>query len=146
MTKGTNAVQLVQIELMNPGLKRERGSIGESASPKTLISRKNAAYHRSPTACESWQLVNNAELCIVEGMVPVGAKEALHYHGKARQFLYVVDGVASLEVDGKVHQIRKGQGLEVDPGVHHRLMNRSDRSVVFLVISTPSAKGDRVEV
>jgi len=37
-------------------------------------------------------------------------------------------------------------GIEVAAGVEHKFMNRSDQDVVFLVISAPSTKADRIEV
>jgi quercetin dioxygenase-like cupin family protein len=75
-----------------------------------------------------------------------GAGELRHYHNEARQFFYVLSGAAVLETEGREHQIPAGSGIEVPPGVQHKFMNRSDEDVVFLVVSAPSTKADRIDV
>jgi quercetin dioxygenase-like cupin family protein len=112
----------------------------------TIVSRKNAPYYKWPSECEGWRLVDTPELSVEEEMFPPGAMEEQHYHKIARQFFYLVDGAAHLQVEGKKHQLRKGQGFEVDPGVRHKIINQLDQNAVLLVVSAPSAKGDRVVV
>jgi mannose-6-phosphate isomerase-like protein (cupin superfamily) len=69
-----------------------------------------------------------------------------HYHNQARQFFYMLSGAAVLETEGREHRISTGFGIEVAPGVQHKFFNRSDQDVVFLVISAPSTKADRIDV
>jgi quercetin dioxygenase-like cupin family protein len=75
-----------------------------------------------------------------------GAEEVRHYHNEARQFFYVLSGTAILETEEREHQIPAGFGIEVAPSVQHKFMNRSDQDVVFLVVSAPSTKADRIDV
>ena len=78
--------------------------------------------------------------------VPPGASEVRHYHSAARQFFFILNGKAVIEVDGTDVELAEGQGLEIAPGMRHQVMNRSDADVHFLVISHPNTRGDRVEV
>jgi mannose-6-phosphate isomerase-like protein (cupin superfamily) len=49
-------------------------------------------------------------------------------------------------MEGREDQIPAGSGIEVAPGVQHKFMNQSEQDVVFLVISSPSTKADRIDV
>jgi quercetin dioxygenase-like cupin family protein len=69
-----------------------------------------------------------------------------HYHNESRQFFYVLSGAAILETEGRKHEIPAGSGFEVAPGVQHKFMNTSDQDVVWLVISAPSTRTDRINV
>lgn len=75
-------------------------------------------------------------------MLP-GTAELRHRHAWARQFFYVLAGRLHLEVDGTVHTIETGVGVEIEPGVAHQAMNPGDDDVAFLVISQPPSHGDR---
>jgi mannose-6-phosphate isomerase-like protein (cupin superfamily) len=58
----------------------------------------------------------------------------------------VLSGIAILETEGREHQIPASSGMEVAPGIQHKFMNQSEQDVVFLVISAPSTKADRIDV
>jgi mannose-6-phosphate isomerase-like protein (cupin superfamily) len=98
------------------------------------------------SVCDGWRLIDTPALSVVEERVPPGAEEMRHHHNEARQFFYVLSGAAVLQMEGREHQISAGSGIEVAPGVRHKFMNRSDHDVVFLVISAPSTKADRIDV
>ena len=112
---------------------------------KSPVSRATSPHYAWGEACDGWRLVDGAGLSVIEERVPPGASERRHSHRLARQFFYVLEGEASLEVEGTEHVLTKGRGLEVEPGGRHRFTNRSAADVVFLVISAPTTKGDRVE-
>lgn len=94
--------------------------------------------------CDGWHLLKNPTLSVIQERVSSGAGEVRHYHPTARQFFYVLAGQACLEFDDVVTELGPGQGLEVPPGVPHRFFNKSDSEVSFLVISSPTTSGDRV--
>ena len=95
---------------------------------------------------EGWHLLNRPELSVIQERVPPGDRERRHFHSKARQFFYVLEGQAVLEVGGSRLEVRAGQGLEVPPGVAHQFMNESQSAVTFLVVSCPHSHGDRTNV
>lgn len=98
------------------------------------------------SACDGWRLIDTPGLSVVEERVPPGSEEVPHYHDQARQFFYVLSGTAVLETEGSEHRISTGSGIEVAPGVQHKLMNQSEQDVVCLVISAPSTKADRIDM
>jgi putative monooxygenase len=62
-----------------------------------------------------------------------GERIAEHYHPYSEEFLYVVAGAITAELDGVGHPLRTGEGLLIPPHVRHRLVNRgaTDANVVF---------------
>jgi len=106
----------------------------------------NAAHYTWGDACDGWRLLADPTLSVIQERVPPSAGEARHYHVKARQFFYVLSGIATMEFeDGKV-TFGPNQGLHVPPGTPHRFVNESDADVEFLVISSPTTAGDRVDL
>lgn len=75
-------------------------------------------------------------------MAPGGAED-WHVHAVARQFFLVLDGSAVMETSEGDVPLRTGQGLEIAPGLAHRFTNPGDEDVRFLVISSPTTRGDR---
>lgn len=94
--------------------------------------------------CDGWHLVKSEQLSVIQERVPPGSSEVRHYHNHADQFFYVLSGIATMEVDGTVHQIEKHQGIHVKSGTPHQLKNLSNDSLEILVTSTPPSHGDRV--
>lgn len=112
----------------------------------TPIRIDNADHYLWGGHCDGWRLVRTAELSVIQERVPPGGRETRHAHARARQFFFVLQGEALLEVAGQRHVLPAQTGLEIDPGVPHQFRNESDHDVVFLVISQPPAQGDRLPV
>jgi mannose-6-phosphate isomerase-like protein (cupin superfamily) len=83
---------------------------------------------------------------VIEERMPAGTTEQCHRHERSRQFFYVLDGEAALEVEGCLHRLRRGEGLHVPPSAAHQMRNDSGADVRFLVVSAPKSHGDRVAV
>lgn len=96
--------------------------------------------------CDGWRLLSLPDLSVIEERVPAGAGEVRHFHGRARQFFFVLSGRATLEFDGTSVTFGPGEGVHVPPGAAHRFANASGEDVVFLVVSAPSTAGDRTNV
>jgi mannose-6-phosphate isomerase-like protein (cupin superfamily) len=109
----------------------------------STISKDNAAHYRWGEVCDGWHLLAGDDLSVIEERVPPGASEQRHYHTHARQFFYVLQGEATLELDGVIHRLGQGVGLHVPPGLPHQLRNDSDAEVRFMVVSAPKSHGDR---
>jgi len=109
-------------------------------------STKTAEHYVWGEVCDGWHLVKSPSLSVIQERVPAGASEIKHYHSTARQFFYVLSGVATLEFNHQSVSFGVGQGVHVPPEVPHRFINTSLEEVVFLVVSTPSTAGDRVNL
>lgn len=109
-----------------------------------MISAATAEHYTWGSVCDGWHLVKGDALSVIQERMPPGASEQRHYHERARQFFFVLRGVATMELDGKLVTLREREGVEVAPGVPHTMMNRSAADVEFLVVSVPRAHGDRI--
>jgi mannose-6-phosphate isomerase-like protein (cupin superfamily) len=106
----------------------------------------NAEHYVWGEVCDGWHLLKEPNLSVIEERVPPGAGEAKHFHSTARQYFFVLSGSATLEFDGRKVSFGSGEGVHVPPGVAHRFVNESGEEVRFLVISSPSTRGDRTNV
>ncbi|MGA9509688.1 MAG: cupin domain-containing protein [Candidatus Sulfotelmatobacter sp.] len=107
------------------------------------ISRENAEHYRWGDDCDGWHLVKDANLSVIEELLPSGASEVRHYHQKAQQFFYVLSGEVMMEVEGRTTLLGAGSGIRVLPGERHQVSNPSSGPSRFLVISQPPSHGDR---
>lgn len=111
-----------------------------------IVDVTSGEYYRWGAGSEGWHLLNRAELSVIQERVPPGDRERRHFHSKARQFFYVLEGRAVLEVDDARFELAAGQALEIPPGTRHQFVNESTEPVTFLVISAPHSHGDRTNV
>jgi len=93
--------------------------------------------------CDGWHLASSPRLSVIQERVPSGASERRHLHRNAEQFFYILNGIATLEIDGVMLVLRQNEGFHVQAGVSHTLSNQHDQILEFLVISTPPSHGDR---
>ena len=107
------------------------------------VSAKSAEHYSWGAGCDGWHLVQYRELSIIQERMPQGTAEIRHRHVRARQFFFVLVGELHLEVDGAVHALSAGMGLEVPPGAAHQVFSRNASAVDFLVVSQPASHGDR---
>jgi len=110
------------------------------------VSTKSAEHYQWGGACDGWHLLKGDDLSVIEERMPAGTTEQCHRHERSRQFFYVLDGEAALEVEGCLHRLRRGEGLHVPPSAAHQMRNGSGADVRFLVVSAPKSHGDRVAV
>ena len=93
--------------------------------------------------CEAWNFVDDTDISIKLESMPAGAEEVLHYHKQAQQFFYIVEGKAVFEVDDVILIVHQNEGLLIKAGQKHRIMNKEEKTLEFLVYSQPSTKDDR---
>lgn len=93
--------------------------------------------------CDGWHLAASPNLSVIQERVPPGSSEVRHRHNRAEQFFYVLNGIATLEVDGAVHVLGPNEGFHVSAGAPHTLSNGHEKMLEFLVVSTPPSHGDR---
>jgi mannose-6-phosphate isomerase-like protein (cupin superfamily) len=112
--------------------------------PGLPVSRATAPHYSWGAGCDGWHLANAEGLNVIQERMPPGTSESRHFHERARQFFYVLEGTASFELDGTVHSLGPGQGIEVAPRAPHTMMNGSGADLAFLVVSVPPSHGDRI--
>lgn len=93
--------------------------------------------------CEVWNFVDNKNLSIKLENMPAGTQEVLHYHKVAQQFFFITKGKAFFEVDEVILIVHEGEGLHIEAGRKHRIMNKEEEGTLeFIVCSQPSAEND----
>ena len=111
-----------------------------------MISKANAEHYVWGDKCDGWYLVNRQDMLIIHEKMPPETCEKRHYHSVSRQFFFVLDGVLTMELEGKAHRIVAQQGIEIPPGSKHQARNDTGSPVEFIVISHPTTRGDRSDL
>ncbi len=109
-----------------------------------MISKATAPHYVWGDRCDGWRLVQSDGLSVIHERMPSRTTEVRHYHRAARQFFFIVSGAAVMERGDERVVLRSGEGVEIPPGVSHRIRNESEQDVEFLVVSAPPSQGDRL--
>ena len=110
-----------------------------------VVSTENTEHYIWGEVCDGWHLLKRDDMSVIQERVPAGSAEIMHYHTRARQFFYILEGEGTMEFDDHQTVLRQGEGLEIPPQIRHQFRNLSSADVHFLVISAPAARGDRVD-
>jgi mannose-6-phosphate isomerase-like protein (cupin superfamily) len=111
-----------------------------------MISTENAEHYIWGEVCDGWHLLKRDDMSVIQERVPAGAAEVMHYHERARQFFYILEGEGRMIFEDQEVILQKSHGVEVPPMVKHQFKNSSQADVHFLVISVPPTRGDRINL
>lgn len=111
-----------------------------------IISKENAEHYIWGEGCDGWHLLKRDDTSIIQERMPPGKYEVKHYHNKSRQFFYILEGEAEIQLDDKVFLLQNGNGIEIAPGTVHQIRNNGLTDLSFIVVSFPKSHGDRVIV
>ena len=109
-------------------------------------SKENSEQYTWGDNCKGWHLIKTPSLGVIQETMPPGSEEVMHKHQLAQQFFFILKGEAVFELDGETTTVKAGEGIHVLPGKVHRIKNKTDQEIEFLVISEPHAHGDRIVV
>jgi mannose-6-phosphate isomerase-like protein (cupin superfamily) len=110
------------------------------------VSKNNAEHYIWGDICDGWNLVKTDELSIIHEKMPPKTSEVRHFHQKAKQFFFILSGQANMEVNNEVILLNEQEGIEIPPETPHQMINDSDGDIEFIVVSSPTSKGDRILV
>jgi mannose-6-phosphate isomerase-like protein (cupin superfamily) len=117
------------------------------ASPGTANATPDSAYFDVPAIAAS--LPETAETMLVDTRLtdePAASSRIFrayhpvppHYHATCDEYLYLVSGRATFEVDGgPARELRAGQMVFFKKGVVHAIPELLEHPVVFLTVDTP---------
>lgn len=111
-----------------------------------VVDIQTAEHHTWGEVCDAWRLLDRDDLSVIEERVPAGGKEEWHYHTRSRQLFYILDGSALMRTEHGNMQIAAGGSVEIPPGLAHQILNPGTQDLRFLVISSPTTRGDRTLV
>lgn len=95
--------------------------------------------------CLGWRLLELQHMQVGRERMPAGGTEAPHWHARAHQFFYVLDGYLRLGTPDQDVLLEARQGVHVPAGTRHIAANGSGEDVHFLVLSSSSTQRDRIE-
>jgi mannose-6-phosphate isomerase-like protein (cupin superfamily) len=110
------------------------------------ISKDNAHHEIWREVCDGWTLASSARLHVIQERMPPSTFELRHRHAHTQQFYYVLDGEATVDIDGRRETLTAGTGIEIHAGVTHQLRNDSAAPLEFLVISSQPPRHDRIDL
>lgn len=122
-----------------------QAEVPDSAVPRTL-DRQSSEHYIWGAQCEGWRFLDRPDVTVtLERMSPRTA-EVTHLHRRARQVFFVLKG--RLHVDGLSgpFDVPAESALEVPPGQIHTVRNTASADAIFLVVSVPSTRMDRVDL
>jgi mannose-6-phosphate isomerase-like protein (cupin superfamily) len=114
--------------------------------PAVVSATRPLKHYGWGAGCDGWNLVDTPGLSVKQERMPPHTAEAEHYHRVARQFFFILEGTAVFETALGRAEVGPREGLEIAPGIKHRILNESESDLVFVLCSQPSTAGDRVEV
>jgi mannose-6-phosphate isomerase-like protein (cupin superfamily) len=100
-------------------------------------------HYRWGGHCDAWDLVDQPDLSVKMEKMPPHTGEQEHYHQRARQFFFILKGTASFQTEEGKIAVNAQEGLEIRPGLRHRILNEGPEDLEFLLCSQPAAAGDR---
>ena len=65
--------------------------------------------------------------CFAVAELPVGATAGYHKHEDTDEFFYIIDGVATITIDGEAKEIKKGDIILTRKGSSHGITNVKKR-------------------
>jgi mannose-6-phosphate isomerase-like protein (cupin superfamily) len=111
----------------------------------TPVSKYQSLKHyKWGNDCDGWNLVDTSSLSVKQERMPAGTSEQKHYHQYAQQFFFILKGVAQFEIEDATIEIKPGEGLHIEAGKKHRILNTSDEGLEFILCSQPSTNNDRI--
>jgi mannose-6-phosphate isomerase-like protein (cupin superfamily) len=121
-----------------------------------IVSRdKPLKHYQWGALCDGWNLVDTADLSVKMERMPPHTAEQEHYHQHARQFFFVLKGTAtfiftgggtetSSDIAADRIELKEQEGLEIGPGLRHRILNEGEEDLEFILCSQPNTAGDRI--
>ncbi len=75
---------------------------------------------------------------LAEAALPPGGATKGHYHVKAEEIYYILQGQALMRLDGKERPVREGDAIAIAPGQKHKICNTGFVPLVFLCCCAPA--------
>ncbi len=116
----------------------------KSNSEMNVKTIENSEHYIWGNRCDGWHLLKTDSLSIIHERMPANTSESLHFHKNAQQFFYILEGIATFEIEGELFEVTKNQGFHIKPNYKHRILNNTSVELKFLVISEPKSHGDRI--
>ena len=69
---------------------------------------------------------------LAEATIPAGSATERHYHIMSEEFYYLLDGSGSIEIDGEIRKVRRGDAILIPRHAWHQI--RADQNVNLILL------------
>jgi mannose-6-phosphate isomerase-like protein (cupin superfamily) len=80
---------------------------------KKVSAQEPLKHYQWGNACDGWNLVDEPTLSVKKESMPAGTSEDFHYHQYAQQFFFILEGVASFEIEGETITVNTQEGIHI---------------------------------
>ncbi len=110
-----------------------------------IVNRFNNRKYSAPWGYDRAILgfSNSRSVEVVEIIMKSGQKTKPHYHKEVEELFYLIDGSATVIVEGEPIHLVKGDFLAVTPPEKHQII-AGDEGVHLIAIKTPGSEKDRI--
>lgn len=112
----------------------------------SVQSIQTAQHYNWGDACDGWWLHQNEKFTIISERMPPNTAEKQHYHQHTDQFFYCLKGELCIQMLNNEYTLKVHEGLLIPATIVHKVKNPSAGHVQFLVISSPNAHHDRIDL
>jgi mannose-6-phosphate isomerase-like protein (cupin superfamily) len=75
---------------------------------------------------------------LAEAIVVSGKATDEHYHKETEEIYYVIRGRGLMKIGDEKREVNEGDGIVIEPGMKHKIWNKSDVDLVFLCCCAPA--------
>jgi mannose-6-phosphate isomerase-like protein (cupin superfamily) len=111
-----------------------------------IKTKSNSEHYFWGEQCHGWRMYDTESLNVTREMIPPGKCEKMHFHTIAMQCFYIIEGLATFEVEKEFFDVNADESFIIEPGKHHKISNKTNEELHFLVISQPATRNDRINV
>ncbi|WP_186644202.1 GNAT family N-acetyltransferase [Fluviispira vulneris] len=111
-----------------------------------ILSKRIVENYKWGNNCDGWKFIDRKDLAIILEKIPVNCSEKAHFHKNATQFFIIQTGKAKIIANHKEYILNPQEGLEIESFTLHSVQNYGDTDLEFILISSPKAHGDRIDV
>lgn len=123
---------------------------GQTEHVKTVIDQLKAANNSVATEHSfeyrpwgKFETLLDSTICKVKRLtVDAGQHLSLQYHKKRYEHWVVVDGTATIQLDGETLTLEAGEHIDIPLGAHHALGNDTDAPIIVIEVQMGSYFGE----
>lgn len=107
-----------------------------------VVNIADAAPFSTKDGSEIRELLAHRNSCIAnqslaEARLPPGAATQPHFHPRAEEIYYLLDGRARMQIEAAVREVGPGDAIAIPPGARHQITNIGGGVLRFLCCCAP---------
>lgn len=79
---------------------------------------------------------------LAEARLPVAAATQPHFHPRAEEIYFLLEGSGRMRIEGDVREVRPGDAIAIPPGQRHQITNTGQTVLKFLCCCAPCYEHD----